>query len=86
MTSTTSSAVTNHSELPPWKIELIQRKKKFGALSPTQRNIMQCDISNTADAHSGKCFFLSTPSAIIMLPFVIIITGINCRRNDVNLP
>lgn len=54
MTST-PSAVTNHSEIPPWKIELIQRKKKFCALSSTQRNIMQCDII-TADAHSGKCF------------------------------
>lgn len=86
MTSTTSS-VSNHSDLPPWKIELIQRKKKFGALSPTQRNIMQCDINSTADAQSGKCFFFNQlHQQIIMLPFVIIITGINCKRNDVNLP
>lgn len=47
-----STAVTSHSEIPPWKIELIQRKKKLSALSPTQRTIMQYDINN--DSNSGK--------------------------------
>lgn len=51
MATSTSTAAASHSEIPPWKIELIQRKKKFGIMSPTQRNIMQCDLNG--DAHSG---------------------------------
>lgn len=55
--ASTSSVAVNHSEIPPWKIELIQRKKKFGsAVSPTgsiQRTIMQFD---NVDANSGKYF------------------------------
>lgn len=53
--ASTSSTMANHSEIPPWKIELIQRKKKFGAISPNgsiQRTIMQFDSN---DANSGKC-------------------------------
>lgn len=53
--ASTSSPPTNHSEIPPWKIELIQRKKKFGAISPNgsiQRTIMQFDSNDT---NSGKC-------------------------------
>lgn len=67
MASTSNTTVTPsphlHSDLPPWKIELIQRKKKLNtasaAISPNgsiQRTIMQFDNSN--DGNVGKCLMM----------------------------
>lgn len=62
MASSSSTTVTPHlnSDLPPWKIELIQRKRKFNtvsvATSPNgsiQRTITQFDNNN--DGNFGKC-------------------------------
>lgn len=67
MASSSSTTVTPsshlHLDLPPWKIELIQRKKKFNtssaAISPNgsiQRTVMQFDNSN--DGNFGKCLII----------------------------
>lgn len=67
MASTSNTTVTSsphlHSDLPPWKIELIQRKKKLNTTSTVissnasiQRTIMQFDNSN--DGNFGKCLII----------------------------
>lgn len=63
--SSTTASPSPHlnSDLPPWKIELLQRKKKFNTVSAAnspngniQRTITQSDIDN--DRNFGKFLLL----------------------------
>lgn len=66
MASTTPTTPTNyhHSEIPPWKIELIQRKKRlFGTTSPNNSNHNAINNSHRSitqfehDVNAGKFIF-----------------------------
>lgn len=62
MATSPTTSTFHHSEIPPWKIELIQKKKKvvnvtggchsYGNASTDDHNIMS---SFAGDSNAGKC-------------------------------